>query len=272
MKMTSLKMKRELEKYFDANEYSFSFDKKQDELRIVNKECNKGITIVLGSVIAKWEVGGEKALEEVVYYIQNGLRALATDNLVTAKDKKIYPVIRSTSFPKETSDGKAFVTTEHTAETRIYYALDLGNTYRLIDESLMNKEGLSKEVIMEQAKFSMRTLPTPLKKDTLVGNDFYFLNTNDGYDASRILNIPFLNKMKEEVKGSMVVAVPHQDVLIIADIQTEVGFDILAELTMSFFTSGKVPITSLSFLYENEELEPIFVMGKNQRKYEKDSL
>lgn len=266
MQMTSIKMKKELEKYFNTNEYLFSYNKKQDELRIENKESKKGITIVLGSVIAKWELGGQKALEEVVYYIQNGLKALSTDDLVTAKDKKIFPVIRSTSFPKKTSDGKLFVTTDHTAETRIYYALDLGNTYRLIDESLMEKEGLTKNDIVEQSKFSMRSLSTNLKKDTVLGNDFYFINTNDGYDATRILNIPFLNKMKEEVKGTMVVAVPHHDVLLIADIQTEVGYDILAELTMSFFTSGKVPITSLSFLYENEELEPIFVMGKDQRK------
>ena len=31
---------------------------------------------------------------------------------------------------------------EHTAETRIYYALDLGNTYRLLDEKLIRKENL----------------------------------------------------------------------------------------------------------------------------------
>ncbi len=32
----------------------------------------------------------------------------------------------------------------------------------------------------------------------------------------------------------MLLAVPHQDVLIIADIENEIGYDVLAQLTMSF--------------------------------------
>ena len=63
----------------------------------------------------------------------------------------------------------------------------------------------------------------------------------------------------------MAVAVPHQDVLIIADLRNEVGYDVLAQMTMSFFTNGLVPITALSFMYENGKLEPIFIMGKNKR-------
>jgi uncharacterized protein YtpQ (UPF0354 family) len=33
---------------------------------------------------------------------------------------------------------------------------------------------------------------------------------------------------------------------------------------MSFFANGHVPITALSFLYENGELEPVFILGKNK--------
>ena len=39
----------------------------------------------------------------------------------------------------------------------------------------------------------------------------------------------------------------HQDVLIIADIRNKTGYDVMAHLTMEFFTKGLVPITSLSF-------------------------
>jgi len=35
-------------------------------------------------------------------------------------------------------------------------------------------------------------------------------------------------------------------------------------MTMSFFANGRVPITALSFIYENQELEPIFILGKNR--------
>jgi uncharacterized protein YtpQ (UPF0354 family) len=39
----------------------------------------------------------------------------------------------------------------------------------------------------------------------------------------------------------------------------------LAQMAMSFFANGRVPITALSFLYEDGELEPIFILGKNRK-------
>lgn len=71
----------------------------------------------------------------------------------------------------------------------------------------------------------------------------------------------------------MLVAVPHQDVLIIADIRNKTGYDVMAHLTMEFFTKGLVPITSLSFGYKQGHLEPIFILGKNnkQKRSKRDS-
>ena len=42
----------------------------------------------------------------------------------------------------------------------------------------------------------------------------------------------------------------------------------MAHLTMEFFTKGLVPITSLSFGYDNGHLEPIFILGKNNKQKE----
>src|SRR5690606_16691654 len=165
----------------------------------------------------------------------------------------IYPVIRSTSFPTESNEGNRFVTADHTAETRIYYALDTGAAYRLIDENMLNSLSLTEEQLKEIAKFQVKKLKTAVKEDHVAGNVFYFLNENDGYDASRILNENFLKEMKTKVTGDMTVSVPHQDVLIIGDIRNETGYDVLAQMAMHFFTNGKVPITSLSFIYRSEE-------------------
>ena len=155
---------------------------------------------------------------------------------------------------------------DHTAETRVYYAVDLGNTYRLVDEQMLSQLSLTAEQVKEAAKFSVKQLVTPLKRDEVSGNVYYFLNSNDGYDASRILNKAFLNEMKSKIEGEMTVSVPHQDVLIIGDIRNDVGYDVLAQMTMHFFTVGMVPITSLSFVYDNEKLEPIFILAKNKSK------
>lgn len=265
-KMDSKKMRIELEKRLSRPDRTFSFDREKDQLRIENKQTGKGITVSLPGIIAKWQLQKEKAIDEVVYYVEEGLQAMDHDVQLSGKEKSIFPVIRSTSFPTEAEEGVPFLYDDHTAETRIYYALDLGKTYRLIDENLLKKEQWDADKVREIALFNVRTLPVAMKEDHVAGNTFYFLNTNDGYDASRILNKSFLKDMEKKITGRMTVAVPHQDVLIIGDIQNDAGFDVLAQMTMSFFASGYVPITALSFFYENEELEPIFILGKNRKK------
>lgn len=265
MKMDSLKMKKELENRLAAKERKIIYDREKDQLRIESAATGKGITISLSGIVAKWHTEKDKAIEEVVYYVEEGLRAMEDQVQLTDYEKKIYPVIRSASFPTEPEEGNSFLFDDHTAETRVFYALDLGKTYRLIDMKMLEKEGWSANRVKEMALFNVRSLETPLKEDHVAGNTFYFLNTNDGYDASRVLNKGFLTEMKQKAAGEMVIAVPHQDVLIIGDILNPTGYDVLAQMTMSFFASGHVPITALSFLYENGELEPIFILGKKRK-------
>ena len=264
--MDSRKMRKELENRLQHPDRTFSYDREKDQLRIENITTGRGITIALPGIVAKWQDQKEKAIDEVVYYVSEGLNAMESQLELSGKEKNIFPVIRSTSFPTEAEDGVPFLYDDHTAETRIYYALDLGTTYRLIDSKLLKKEGWSAGQIRETALFNVRSLSVKIKEDRVAENTFYFLNTNDGYDASRILNTSFLNEMKKRMKGTMTVAVPHQDVLIIADVENNTGYDILAQMTMSFFASGRVPITALSFLYEDGELEPIFILGKTKKE------
>lgn len=266
MKMDSRKMRKELEDRLQHPDRTFSYDREKDQLRIENKNTGRGITIAIPGIVAKWQEQKEKAIDEVVYYVSEGLNAMESQVELSGKEKNIFPVIRSTSFPSEAEEGVPFLYDDHTAETRIYYALDLGTTYRLIDSKLLKKEGWSAGQVRETALFNVRSLSVKLKEDRVADNTFYFLNSNDGYDASRILNTSFLNEMKKKMKGTMTVAVPHQDVLIIADVENNTGYDILAQMTMSFFASGRVPITALSFLYEDGELEPIFILGKTKKE------
>jgi uncharacterized protein YtpQ (UPF0354 family) len=245
--------------------WTFRFDAKQDAMRIEDERTKKGVTISLPGVIAKWHDQKDEAVREIVYYVEQTLKTMEEAAALSGNERNIYPVIRSTSFPTETKEGVPLVHDSHTAETRIYYALDLGKTYRLIDEQMLKAERWSAERVKEIARFNVRSLPTPVKEDRVADNVFYFVNTNDGYDASRLLNEAFLAEMKARIDGTMALAVPHQDVLIIADLRNEVGYDVLAQMTMSFFAGGRVPITALSFLYENGTLEPIFILGKKRR-------
>ncbi|RFU68760.1 DUF1444 domain-containing protein [Peribacillus saganii] len=268
--MTSRKMVDILKERIGTERRDFNFDRKKDTLRIVNSESDKGITVELPGIIARWEEKKEKAVDEVVYYVEEALSVMGGEYSLEGKEKSIFPVIRSASFPSEAAEGNPFLFDEHTAETRVYYALDLGNTYRLIDIAMMKKEGWEADRIRQIARFNVRSLSTGVKSDTVAGNTFYFLNTNDGYDASRILNEPWLREMKDKMAGTMALAIPHQDVIIIADVENDTGYDILAQMAMSFFASGKVPVTALSFLYEDGELEPVFILGKNKNREDKN--
>lgn len=266
MKMDSRKMRQELESRLSGENRVFHYDRENDQLRIESTLTGKGITVSLSGIIANWHKEQAKAIEKVVYYVNEGLSAMEEPVQLADHEKKILPVIRSASFPVEAEEGVPFLTDEHTAETKIYYAFDMGNTYRLIDQRIMDKEGWEASRIKEIALFNVRALPTPVKEDQVAGNTFYFVNTNDGYDASRVLNKGFLQEMHKRIEGTMVLAIPHQDVLIIGDIRNDRGYDVLAQMAMSFFTSGHVPVTALSFLYENGELEPIFILGKNVKQ------
>ncbi|RDW16388.1 DUF1444 domain-containing protein [Oceanobacillus arenosus] len=265
MKMTSFQMKNRLENRFANEAYRISFNRDKDTLRIEWKESKRGMTISLPNVIGKFQERGDAALDELEDHVTEALRIMNEEHDLAGMEKHIFPVIRSTSFPTQTKRGSKLITKDHTAETRIFYALDLGKSYQLIDEGLLAKEGWKKEKIDEIASFNVRSLSTDAKKDTVAENDFYFVATQDGYDASRILNEAFLEEMKANVLGDLAVAVPHQDVLIIADIKNNTGYDILAQMTMKFFAEGRIPITSLPFIYEDRKLEPIFILAKNRR-------
>lgn len=266
MVMTSLKLKKILETRLSNPAYRTSYNRDKDRFRIEWKHSKQGITIAMPNVIAKFNERGDTAIDELVDHVTEALKIMNETHHLTGMEKHIYPVIRSTSFPTTTKAGKDLVFLNHTAETRIFYALDLGKSYRLIDESLLEKEEWTKERIHEMALFNIRSLSTAYKVDQVASNDFYFIATQDGYDASRILNEAFLEEMKGNSKGELAISVPHQDVLIVADIQNQTGYDILAQMTMKFFAEGRIPITSLSFIYEAKKLEPIFILAKNRPK------
>lgn len=274
MKLTSMQLKKMLDKKLADSEWRTSFNRDKDTYRVEWKDTHQGITVTLPNVIAKYEQRGEVAIEDLVYHVREALTIMNQTPSLTGKEKAIYPVIRATSFPKTTKAGKQLIYTAHTAETRIYYALDLGKTYQLIDQAMLDQEGWTLDRVKEIAGFNVRSLSTETKKDRVAGNDFYFVATNDGYDASRVLNEAFLEEMKLNAKGELALAVPHHDVLILVDVENDMGYDILAQMTMKFFAEGRIPITSLSFIYEDKKLEPIFILAKNKptknKEQEKD--
>lgn len=263
--MTSLKMKRILEERLAHPDYRTSYNRDKEQFRIEWRETKKGITVHVPQVVAKYTEQGEAAVDELISHITIALKIMNEKHELKGMEKHIFPVIRSTSFPIESNDKK-LVTREHTAETRIFYALDLGESYRLIDEGMVEQEKWTTDHLHEIALFNLRSLKNHYRTDEVQDNIFYFVATQDGYDASRILNESFVSEIVEKCTGDIAISLPHQEVLIIGDIRNETGYDILAQMTMQFFAEGRIPITSLSFIYEQNKLEPIFIMAQNKPK------
>lgn len=264
--MNVFQMRDKLKARLNHLDVDFKFDREEETLRIYRTDNHKGVTIKLNAIVAKYEEQKDKIIDEIVYYVEEAIAQMGDHSLEKMEEIKIMPVVRATSFDKKTKEGHSFIYSEHTAETNIYYALDLGKSYRLIDESMLKTLNMTEQQIKEMSLFNVRKLKNKYSTDEVKGNIFYFINSNDGYDASRILNTSFLNEVQEQCEGEMLVAVPHQDVLIIADIRNKTGYDVMAHLTMEFFTKGLVPITSLSFGYDKGHLEPIFILGKNNKQ------
>ncbi|MBA1354052.1 DUF1444 domain-containing protein [Staphylococcus cohnii] len=264
--MNVFQMRDKLKDRLKHLDVKFSFNRDEETLRVSRNDNGKGVTVKISTIVAKYKEQKENIVDEIVYYVEEAIEQMKGEALSEAENIEIMPVLRSPSFDKKDKEGNSFVIDKHTAETNIYYAVDLGKSYRLIDEQMLEKLNLTKQQVKEMALFNVRKLENKYKTDEVKGNIFYFVNSNDGYDASRILNNTFLNDIQAQCEGEMLVAVPHQDVLIIADIRNKTGYDVMAHLTMEFFTKGLVPITSLSLAYDNGHFEPIFILGKNNKQ------
>jgi uncharacterized protein YtpQ (UPF0354 family) len=260
--MKPMEIKRELESQLQHENWITSYDRDKNTLRIVDNRVDKGITIRLDNLSSKFEENKHAALENTVATIKEGMRLLVEKADLNGKEASIYPVLRNPDF----GEGKNLLHEEHTAETTVFYAVDEESSYSLIDSDMLKQSGKSAEEIKEAAKFNVRKLPAEFKEDEVAGNKFYFLHAGDGFEASRILNDTLLDNMKEKIHGDMAVAVPHHDVLIIADLRNETGYDVLGQMTFQFFSEGHMPLTALPFLYENGELEPIFVLARKKPK------
>lgn len=71
--------------------------------------------------------------------------------------------------------------------------------------------------------------------------------------------------MLANAKGELAVAVPHQDVLILRISRTRPD-TIYWHNDDEVFAEGRIPITSLPFIYEDKTLEPVFILAKTGRK------
>jgi uncharacterized protein YtpQ (UPF0354 family) len=258
-----------LERQTELRKWQTSWDREKDVLHIHFDTEHKPFLISLRQVLERLEEekrDPDQVVEELMKQIEivaEAAKTRPTINLM-GREHLVYPVLRSTSFPLETKRGEKLVYEPHTAESRIYYALDLGQSYTLIDQEMVSRSGWTEQSLKERALFNLRRLDNKAKRDRVAENDFYFISPQDGYAASRILNQSLLEEYALKAKGELCLAIPHQDVLVVADIVNERGYDILQQLTLTFYRQGDIPITMLPFEYKEGMLNPIFILAERK--------
>lgn len=179
---------------------------------------------------------------------------------ISGQQNRVYPVIRHASLVQK--QPQRWVSKPHTADTAVLYALDLGEGYLLIEPHMLTEAGWTPEELHQQAMDSLKQLPFSVKSQSVGENLIHFISPPDGYAASRILLDDLLSDFDERKRGDALgVAIPHQDVLIVADMVGETGAHLLARLTYDFASKGEVPISLLPFYWEDGELTPFLVVS-----------
>lgn len=236
--------------------------KEEEFLEITDRKTSKKMTVSVKKFEGKVkELGLPKVIEMYTCFVQDWQAVITQPILLEVH--RVFPCIRPKSILNHPSASK-LQTYPHTAETVIVLALDQDKGYKLLTQSDLERTELSAEMWLEQAVDNLRKLPYSFKKQTVADNDFYFFHQNDGYDASRILLEDIWLKEIPGCKSELTFSIPHQDVLIAAKCNNENGLEILARMTMEFYSEGRSPITSFSFHYPDEKsaLEPIFIFLK----------
>jgi uncharacterized protein YtpQ (UPF0354 family) len=267
--MKTEQMRDLLKEALQEENWKTSWDRNEQKLKVYVAEQDRPFDISIPQVLKRMkeeQLTAQKMAEELVGHIRIVTRSMQQKKelRLAGHERDVFPVIRSTSFPTQSKEGEVLVTEDHTAESRIYFAVDLGQSYVLIDEPLLQEAGWSKQELKEKALFNVRGLEQEVKQDKVAQNVFYFVSPPDGYAASRILNQSLLDAYAQRAEGDFCVATPHQDVLIMADIRNESGYDVLGQMTMQFYASGDIPVSALPFRYEEGELEPIFILAKRK--------
>lgn len=200
----------------------------------------------------------KEALEEMV-------KEYGSTIIIKEHMDKVYPVLRHPSFIKEKGTNPIY--RNHSPETIIVYGVELPFGYMVITEGQGKEEGITEEELYEKAIQNLSALEVSYKVDRLGENLFCFFSYKDSFSASRILNPELLPQMKKEIKGKMGVAIPHQDVLIIADLKDGKGASALAQIAFDFAMQGDTPISPLPFMVEGDTLEPYIALRDTKSRH-----
>lgn len=146
---------------------------------------------------------------------------------IPARDRSDFALLRERIFPMlKPIDLLAFVRERRLpmlvyrpflADLIITYVVDEPQSVAYINEHHLEQWGVSDRDIHEAALRNLRRRTDERAPYTMVGEDeqqLFIFNSNDGYDATRLLLTDILADWAKRVSGQLVIGIPNRDFLI----------------------------------------------------------
>ena len=74
--MNSQQIVEQIQRKLGTEKFHYTYDEKQDKLRLEHKELGKGLDISIAGVVSKYEVKKETAIDEVLYTVSQTFEAM----------------------------------------------------------------------------------------------------------------------------------------------------------------------------------------------------
>lgn len=134
--------------------------------------------------------------------------------------ERIFPMLKPIALLAEVRERKVpmIVYRPFLADLIIAYVIDEGSSAAYINERHLERWEIGEHELLAQAIENLRRRTEERGNFTVVGEGAQRLvvfNTQDGYDASRLLLPGLLERWRGQLTGRMVIGVPSRDFLII---------------------------------------------------------
>jgi uncharacterized protein YtpQ (UPF0354 family) len=134
--------------------------------------------------------------------------------------ERVFPMLKPLSLLATVRERKLpmLVYRPFLADLMIAYVIDEPNQVAYINEQHLERWGIAEHELHEQALQNLRRRTDERGNYTAAGTGeqrLIIFNTQDGFDATRLLLPSLLERWRPEFSGRMVIGVPNRDFLIL---------------------------------------------------------
>jgi uncharacterized protein YtpQ (UPF0354 family) len=173
------------------------------------------------------------------------------------QNDKIVPIIKPTDFLNsgtingKTLDNFNFVYEAYNENLVIIYAEDKETTISYLDISEIEQRGVSRKNLLENSVINLNAIIPTIERN---GDSTQFMLSAGGYyESSLILMENLWTKENFPVKGSIIIAIPNRDIILITGSEEKNGVLELKKLCSKSFNEGSYPISESLYIWNGEK-------------------